>query len=69
IVVDTVSEVINISNDNIEPTPKLNAKAARNRYVKGLGKSGDDVKIIVDTQKLLFDAELDTIINSIASDA
>ncbi|MCB0281019.1 MAG: purine-binding chemotaxis protein CheW [Calditrichae bacterium] len=61
LVVDTVSEVMNIPESNIEAPPKINKKADGNRFVKGLGKIDEDVKIILDTQKLLFEEELDQI--------
>lgn len=65
LVVDTVSEVMNIPESNIEPPPKINKKAEGNRFVQGLAKIDEDVKIILDTQKLLFEEELDLINSSV----
>ena len=60
LIVDQVKEVIGIPFANIEPPPSIN-KSAESRYIKGLGKFGDSVKIMLDTQKLLFDEELEQV--------
>ncbi len=60
LIVDTVSEVMDIPESSIEPPPKVNNKAG-SRYIKGLGKVDEDVKILLDTQKLLFEEEHDQI--------
>lgn len=57
LVVDTVSEVMTIEKDLISAPPKI-AKARSSQYIKGLGKIGDDVKILLDGEKLLYDEEL-----------
>lgn len=57
LVVDTVSEVMTIEDANISPPPKV-ASANSARYIKGMGKVGEDVKILLDGQKLLFEEEL-----------
>lgn len=57
LVVDTVSEVMTIEDENISPPPKI-ASANSAKYIKGMGKVGEDVKILLDGQKLLFDEEL-----------
>jgi len=64
LVVDTVSEVMNIPDSNIEPPPKVNKKINGNRFVHGLGKVEEDVKILLDTQKLLFEEELEKIVKA-----
>lgn len=64
LVVDTVSEVMNIPGENIEPPPRVNKKINGNRFVHGLGKVEEDVKILLDTQKLLFEEELEQIIKA-----
>jgi len=65
LVVDTVSEVMNIAADSIEQPPKVSKKADGNRFVQGLGKVEDEVKILLDTQKLLFKEELEVLSDSI----
>ncbi len=59
LVVDTVAEVMNIPAESIEPPPKVNSRANGNRFIHGLGKVQDNVQILLDTQKLLFDEELE----------
>ena len=57
LVVDTVSEVVNIPENNISPPPRFSS-ATSGRYVSGMGKIGEAVKIIIDAEKLLRDDEL-----------
>ncbi len=59
LVVDTVAEVLNIPLESIEPPPKVNKKINGNRFIYGLGKVDNQVQILLDTQKLLFEEELE----------
>jgi purine-binding chemotaxis protein CheW len=60
LIVDNVAEVINIDEDNIVLPP--NSKTGfNNRYVRGIGKVGNEVKLLLDCDKLLNDEELDKI--------
>ena len=52
LIVDRVSEVVDIPESNISPPPKIN-KALPNGYVKAIGKVADEVKLILDCEKLL----------------
>jgi len=54
LIVDSVSEVITITEDNIVPPPDTNT-GFNNRYIKGIGKVGDEVKLLLDCGKLLTD--------------
>ena len=54
LIVDTVSEVLSIPEENVSPPPKMAFKTV-SCFVKGLGKSGDSVKILLDVNKLLFE--------------
>ncbi len=58
IVVDTVSDVLDMPEETVSQPPKINQKPG-SRYIQGLGKVGDDVKIILDVQKLLYEEKLD----------
>lgn len=60
LIVDSVTEVLDIPAKDIEPPPKIN-QGDSSRYIQGLGKVGDEVKIILDVQKLLFGEEFDMI--------
>jgi purine-binding chemotaxis protein CheW len=57
LIVDTVSEVLSISENQIDPPPSVR-KGESSRYIKGLGKIGESVKILLDIQQLLYDEEL-----------
>lgn len=65
LIVDTVAEVLNIAEENISKPPSI-SKNYHNRYVKGIGKDGDRVKLILDCEKLLNDEELDELSESIS---
>ncbi|HAR63006.1 MAG TPA: chemotaxis protein CheW [Candidatus Margulisbacteria bacterium] len=56
LVVDMVSEVTEIPEESISPPPQL-AYSTSHQYIKGMGKIGEEVKIILDIQKLLFEQE------------
>jgi len=53
LVVDTVNEVADIPEEQIEPAPEIN-KAGNNVMIQGLGKVGEEVKILLDVNKLLY---------------
>lgn len=62
LIVDTVNEVINIAEDQVSQPPKMQGAAA-GRYIQGLGKVGEQVKILLDVQKLLMSDDLEQITN------
>ena len=57
LVVDEVSEVVDIPESQVEPPPQT-SKDSSSRYLKGMGKIGDDVKILLAVDKILFEEEL-----------
>lgn len=59
-IVDRVSEVISIQENDILPPPTLN-KHAQNRFIKGLGKVGNEVKLLIDCMKMLSEDEIETL--------
>ncbi|RPF49938.1 CheW protein [Thermodesulfitimonas autotrophica] len=54
LIVDRVSEVLDIPKSEIEPPPQVK-KGSGSRFIEGLGKVGDTVKILLNAGKLLFD--------------
>ena len=60
LIVDNVAEVINIDDNNIVPPPNMKT-GFHNRYVRGIGKIGNEVKLLLDCDKLLNDEEFDKI--------
>ncbi len=60
LIVDTVSEVISIEDANIVQPPNLKT-GFQNRYVKGIGKVGDEVKLLLDCGKILSQEEMENL--------
>ncbi|MDR1492473.1 MAG: chemotaxis protein CheW [Planctomycetaceae bacterium] len=56
LVVDTVNEVRTIEENNVSPPPKTGGGQYLD-YIKGLGKVGNEVKILLETNRLLFENE------------
>ncbi|RIX53684.1 purine-binding chemotaxis protein CheW [Paenibacillus nanensis] len=52
LVVDSVSEVLSIAEHDVVPPPEL-GHGHSNRFIKGVGKVGQDVKLLLDCEKLL----------------
>ncbi len=61
LIVDTVSEVVNIPENNVDPAPSFKESEQNNKYISGIGKIGDDVKILLDVSELLNKTELEEI--------
>ncbi len=59
LIVDSVSEVIALRDEDIAPPPEINKGG--HRYIKGIGKAGGSVKLLLDCQRLLADEALDTL--------
>jgi len=56
-VVDTVSEVLDIDGEQIEPTPDFGTMLDTD-YILGMGKIGDRVKILLDIDRVLSEEDL-----------
>lgn len=57
IVVDSVSEVLNIKLDAIEDAPAFGA-AVDTHYILGIAKMGDGVKLLIDIDRVLSSGEV-----------
>ncbi len=57
IVVDSVSEVLNIKGGDIEETPNFGSKLNTD-YILGMAKAGGGIKILLDIDKVLSDEAL-----------
>ncbi len=57
LIVDSVSEVLSIPDTEIVPPPDMSRTS--NKYIKGIGKTENDVKLILDCSKLLTEDELE----------
>lgn len=60
LIVDSVSEVLTIPEQDIVEPPQMN-KGFNNSYIKNIGKVGNDVKLLLDCEKLLNEDELEDI--------
>lgn len=57
LVVDNVSEVLSISESDIVEPPKMNTGFSSSNFVSRIGKTGSDVKLLLDCRKLLSEKE------------
>lgn len=62
LIVDRVSEVTNIADEAIVDQPMLSSGTS-NRYIKSIGKVGDEVKMLLDCDALLSHHESELISN------
>lgn len=60
LIVDRVSEVVNIPEDQVVLPPQT-SKKSKNKYINAIGKIGNDVRLLIDCNKLLNDEDKDTI--------
>lgn len=62
LIVEKIAEVVEIKEENILPPPTIGrVDKAQNKYVYGIGKVGDSVKLLLDPDKLLNDEDLTVI--------
>ncbi|MCZ8155774.1 MAG: chemotaxis protein CheW [Leptospira sp.] len=57
LIVDAVTEVVKIPISEIEPPPKMNDKTS-SRFVTGIGKAQEGVKIILNLHNLIYEEEV-----------
>jgi purine-binding chemotaxis protein CheW len=60
LIVDSVSEVLTIPEQDIVDPPQMN-KGFGNRYIKKIGKLGNETKLLLDCEKLLTEDELEAL--------
>ncbi len=68
IVVDEVSEVLNINGTQIEPPPSFGGGMEEVDFITGMGKLEDKVVILLDIDSVLDGDKLETVINSTMQD-
>ncbi len=59
LVVDTVNDVLDIPDERIEPINQMAVGMRKGRFIKGLGRIDNQIKIILDAETLVFDTSLD----------
>lgn len=57
LLVDTVNEVLNIPEKQVDPPPKSHS-GIKSSYVMGMGKVDEQVKILLDIEKILHEEEM-----------
>jgi purine-binding chemotaxis protein CheW len=57
-IVDTVEEVLEIPENQVEPAPRFKTVSGQERYIAGMGKVGEHVKILLDVEKLVSDEDV-----------
>ena len=60
VIVDQVSEVAEISEDEIEPAPSFGNQVATN-FIMGMTKTKDSVKILLDIDKVLTEGDIEAL--------
>ncbi|OHD18387.1 MAG: chemotaxis protein CheW [Spirochaetes bacterium GWD1_27_9] len=63
LIVDNVDEVLEIPENSIEPPPNFKTRSGSNKFINGLGKISEEVKILLDVQKILYDEDFQKISN------
>ena len=61
LIVEKVAEVVEINQEDILPPPSAtigHEEKTQNKYVYGIGKVGEEVKLLLDPDKLLKDEEI-----------
>ena len=62
LIVEQIAEVIEIKEENILPPPSIGrVDKGHNKYVYGIGKVGESVKLLLDPDKLLNDEDLSVV--------
>ncbi len=62
LIVEKIAEVVEIKDENILPPPSIGRMdKGHNKYVYGIGKVGDSVKLLLDPDKLLNDEDLSVV--------
>jgi purine-binding chemotaxis protein CheW len=57
LIVDSVLEVIAIADEDICSPPEVNNSG--HKYIKGIGKTNEEIKLLLDCQKILTDDDVE----------
>lgn len=65
LIVEKIAEVVEIPEDQILPSPTMGkGEKNQNKYVYAIGKVGDQVKLLLDPEKLLKEEDLEEVMNA-----
>lgn len=66
LIVEELAGVDIIANENIAPPPTLGQKGSeQNKYVYGLARTGDVVKLLLDPEKLIQQSDVETVVEEV----
>ena len=63
-IVDTVEEVLEIPESQVEPAPRFKTVSGKERYIAGMGKVGAQVKILLDVEKLIKEEDVAAMVDA-----
>lgn len=61
LIVDSVDEVLYIDDQNIVPPPDSRF-GYQSKYIKGIGKSGGNIRLLLDCEKMFHNEELESFV-------
>lgn len=64
LIIESIAKVVTIDADNILPPPTLSHGPEQNKYVYGIGKIGDEVKLLLDPEKLISEVDMEELLDS-----
>mgnify|MGYP003302962499 CR=1 FL=1 len=59
LIIESIAKVVTIDAENILPPPTLSHGSEQNKYVYGIGKIGEEVKLLLDPEKLICEVDID----------
>lgn len=69
LVVERIAEVDTIADESIVPPPSLGRKDhERNKYVYGLARTGETVKLLIDPERLIKQEDVEAVMDDIRKD-
>lgn len=64
LIIESIAKVVTIDSGNILPPPTLSHGAEQNKYVYGIGKIGDEVKLLLNPEKLICEVDMEELLAS-----
>jgi purine-binding chemotaxis protein CheW len=68
VIVDTVEEVVEIAEDKVQPPPSFKTASGKDRYISGMGRVGENIKILLDVMKMLYEEDIQQIKESLENE-
>ncbi len=55
LIVDSVTEVLTIEGFSIVPPPEHSSMGVQNKYISGIGRVGNEIKLLLDCEKIFYE--------------